>query len=99
MVHGASFFPKSTLEVANKSPLVSKYQVNLLTILSIVLHRQLVNAISLNFLGSVSSFPVFGIGMMNDYLHISGNLPFVHMLLYIFNNSCGDLLGNCFMNL
>ena len=88
------FFRKPYCSDANK-PLDSKIHINrLFTILSIVLHKQLVKAMGLLLLGSEESLPGFGIAAMGAFLQEGGEKdPDSQMKLKIGSSRVIELSG------
>ncbi len=76
--------------------LVSRYQVNrVLTILSKVLHMQLVSAIGLKLLGEVRSLSGLGRGIMVASDHEGGKSPVCQILLNSSRRMYCDVSGRC----
>ena len=78
-------------------PFCSKRSKNLtFTILSVILHRVLVNANGRYFEGFVGSLPGFGIDTIVGSNHSSGKYPCCHILLYITRREFNPTGGRCF---
>ena len=87
------FFRKLHCSEANK-PLDSKTHINrLFTILSIVLHKQLVKAMGLELLGSEESLPGLGIAPLVASLQEGGKIPDSQMELKTVSSRVNELSG------
>ena len=61
-----------------------------------VLHRQLVNAIGLEFVRFVWSLFGFGIGIIVALVQLSGQVPYSRIRLKIFSGVCNEVRSKCF---
>ena len=89
------FFRKPHYSEASK-PLDSN---RLFTILSIILHKQLVKAMGLYLLGSEESLPDFSIATMMAFLQEGGKIPDSQMELKIVSSRGNELSGKLMKSL